>query len=85
MRLATHKAVAGIVVIVGAIVVIVGAIAALANYALPFDDTDPPDGRSGLMPHTDALTGCQYLAVRGGGITPRPDSNGKHICKGESK
>lgn len=44
------------------------------------DDSDGEE-RSGLRVHTDALTGCQYLATRGGGITPRLDTQGRHICK----
>jgi len=35
--------------------------------------------RSGMEPMTDALTGCQYLRVPGGGITPRMDGNGKQV------
>jgi hypothetical protein len=35
--------------------------------------------RSGMYPHTDALTGCQYLSVYGGGITPRLDGDGRHV------
>ena len=45
------------------------------------DDTDPPEGHSGLSLHTDQLTGCQYLAKPFGGITPRLDAKGNHICK----
>lgn len=47
------------------------------------DDTDKGSwggGRSGIKPVTDALTGCQYLVSQHGGITPRLDSEGKHIC-----
>lgn len=47
---------------------------------VPYDDTDPPGARSGLIPYTDALTGCQYLAVPATGVTPRLDVSGKHIC-----
>lgn len=45
------------------------------------DDTDPGawGARSGLVPSTDALTGCQYLRTSGGGITPRMTSDGKHF------
>jgi nitric oxide reductase large subunit len=45
------------------------------------DDTDPGawGARSGLVPSTDALTGCQYLRTSGGGITPRMTSDGKHL------
>lgn len=46
------------------------------------DDTDPPDGRSGMRLLTDAHTGCQYLAVPLGGITPRLDGEGRQVgCK----
>lgn len=44
------------------------------------DDTDGPDKISQMRPHVDALTGCQYLSVAGGGITPRMDEHGKQIC-----
>lgn len=44
------------------------------------DDTDSPDKLSLMRPHVDALTGCQYLSVAGGGITPRMDTNEKQIC-----
>lgn len=48
------------------------------------DDSDPAQwgNRSNLKPRTDALTGCQYLEARGGGITPRVDVDGRHVgCK----
>lgn len=44
------------------------------------DDTDG-ESRSGLIPRTDARTGCQYLESKGGGLTPRLDGNGKHVCE----
>lgn len=50
----------------------------------PHDDSDPPEGRSGMTPRTDALTGCQYLTygtVYGASITPRMDRSGKQVCK----
>lgn len=43
------------------------------------DNSDPPDGRSGLTIYTDALTGCEYLSVMLGGITPRLDGDGRQI------
>jgi hypothetical protein len=46
------------------------------------DDTDTGTwggGRSGMEPMTDALTGCQYLRVPGGGITPRLDGHGRQL------
>ena len=44
------------------------------------DDTDG-ESRSGLRLRTDARTGCQYLESTGGGLTPRLDRNGKHVCE----
>jgi hypothetical protein len=51
----------------------------------PHDDSDPPDGGfSGLTPHTDALTGCQYLSRQWGGITPRMDGHGRQVgCRAQ--
>jgi len=48
------------------------------------DDSDTAEGRSGMTPRTDALTGCQYLTYRtvyGASITPRMDRDGKQVCK----
>lgn len=42
------------------------------------DDTDGAE-RSGMKPHVDAATGCQYLSVAGGGITPRLNADGQHM------
>lgn len=48
------------------------------------DDSDSGkgwfDSRSGVSVITDAKTGCQYLAWPNGGITPRLDKGGNHIC-----
>jgi hypothetical protein len=52
----------------------------LAASCAPHDDTDPPGGRSGLRLFTDHHTGCQYLGNPFGGITPRVDREGRHIC-----
>ena len=54
----------------------------LAWAVLPVgrDDTDG-ESRSGLNLRTDARTGCQYLESMGGGLTPRLDRNGRHICE----
>lgn len=55
---------------------ILGFIAFLFN---PRDATDPITGaRSGMQLHTDAGTGCQYISVPGGGITPRLGVGGRH-------
>lgn len=46
------------------------------------DDTDPPNGRSGLTLYTDNLTGCQYLAIHyNSGLTPRMGKDGKQVCQ----
>jgi hypothetical protein len=50
------------------------------------DDSDPPNGRSGMWVLIDARTGCHYLGWdgaynRGAAITPRMDNNGKQVCK----
>jgi hypothetical protein len=51
----------------------------LFNYGV--DSTDDLNGsRSGMTLHVDFKTGCHYL-VRGG-ITPRLDKDGSHICVG---
>lgn len=42
------------------------------------DDTDGAK-RSGMMLHTDNKTGCQYLSVLNGGITPRRDNQGNQL------
>lgn len=57
------------------------AVLALFGSCTRRDDTDPPEpyGRSGLILLADARTGCQYLAVPLGGITPRRDGEGKHM------
>jgi hypothetical protein len=44
------------------------------------DDTDPPEGRSGMTLYIDHRTGCHYVGNPMGGITPRVDAKGKHIC-----
>jgi hypothetical protein len=58
------------------------------NAALGKFDSDDTDGttRSNMRLYTDARTGCQYLSVPGGGITPRKDDNGHHLgCKNNAK
>jgi hypothetical protein len=44
------------------------------------DDTDPAGGRSGLNIYTDSGTGCQYLSVSVGGVTPRLSADGFPMC-----
>ena len=49
----------------------------------PKDDTDPENGRSGFKLLIDNRTGCHYLqAGIFGGLSPRYDKNGRHICDG---
>lgn len=56
---------------------------ALGVYTNPKDDTDSPTRRSGIALRIDNLTGCQYLEGARGGLTPRTDPSGNHICTGE--
>lgn len=44
------------------------------------DSSDAKDKRSGMAIHLDSKTGCHYLASPWGGLTPRLDGAGKHIC-----
>ena len=51
--------------------------------ARPLDSTDNvlTGERSGLGIYVDHMTGCHYLSGGiSGGITPRLDSEGDHIC-----
>ena len=54
--------------------------AAFAQWGYAGDTTDGPTKRSGLGLRIDALTGCQYLVSPYGGIHPRVDAKGRHIC-----
>lgn len=56
--------------------------ALFARFGIGADDTDGPTGRSGLALRHDAGTGCEYLASRWGGITPRLTADGRQICTG---
>ena len=75
----------------GAACALAGAVVALAMAALidswvtTADDADPPNGRARVRVYTDKGTGCQYLRVRSGGLTPRVDSQSRHICRMENK
>lgn len=58
------------------------AAALIGNSPISRDDSDPGGEwgkRSDVAVRTDALTGCQYLEARSGGLTPRIDSAGKQI------
>lgn len=43
----------------------------------PFDDTDSPTKRSGMIVFVDAKTNIQYLSCPKGGLTVRLDENDK--------
>lgn len=49
--------------------------------SLERDDTDPPNGRSGMHLYRDHATGCEYVGGKNGGITPRIDNQGHHMCQ----
>ena len=67
-------------ILIGLVIMLIGGI--ILNYANPKDDTDPVDGRSGFRLMIDSGTGCQYLqAGYFGGMTPRLNQYGNHICK----
>ncbi len=49
-------------------------------YVFITDNTDTSFfKRSGIVPHIDNLTGCEYLS-KGSFLIPRVDANGTHIC-----
>lgn len=47
----------------------------------PRDDTDPPDGRSGMRLYVDHGTGCQYLQAPSSNLIPRLNASGTHLCR----
>lgn len=48
---------------------------------MPTDTTDRGFfQRSGMELHYDAMTGCHYLGTFLGGVTPRLNQAGEHIC-----
>lgn len=65
------------------IIIFSGILIALRSCTKTFDldDTDNKvtGERSGVVPITDHLTGCQYLKTLWGGITPRMDSDGNQV------
>lgn len=61
---------------------VVAALSVLAlDHFAPRDDSDPPGGRSGFNIYTDALTGCQYLALPFRSHQPRMGADGKQVCR----
>jgi len=71
-------ALSSFVIPIAAIVVILVGV----RYLNPYDGTDDAKNklRSGATLVTDYGTGCQYLKGTFGGITPRLNANGEHIC-----
>ena len=57
----------------------VGLVLLLSSGSGRKDSTDGPEGRSGMLLHTDHATGLQYLSIQFGGITPRLDRDGRHM------
>ena len=53
----------------------------VAYVARPINTTDSAIySRSHMGLRIDNLTGCHYLAAFWGGLTPRLDAQGNHIC-----
>ena len=44
-------------------------------------DTTDGKKRSGMALRIDNMTGCHYLEGSKGGITPRLDGQGNHVCR----
>ena len=62
-------------------VMIIFFILQFAWHFLPIGrDNSDGEKRSGVSVHVDMLTGCEYLGGKNGGLTPRMDANGHHIC-----
>lgn len=77
----TNKVVFHLLILFGAfyfVVHVLDAVLVAANVTT--DNTDYRGSRSGLEVRQDALTGCEYLAGSRGGLTPRLDHEGQHIC-----
>ena len=50
-------------------------------YNYPLDNTDRSKSeRSGMTLYTDYGTGCQYLSIGVGTLTPRINDKGEHVC-----
>ena len=71
----------GVLIYTILIVTLLGLVTSFIIANIPKNSTDPVDGRSGLSIRTDALTGCQYLSMYGGGIYPRMNREGGQVCK----
>ena len=56
------------------------------SYLSGTDSTDTSFfNRSNLQIKVDNLTGCHYLNSARGGVIPRVNKDGKHICTGEER
>lgn len=71
----------GLGIVVGMVICLIVITAFGANKP-PRDDTDASTGpRSGMVVHTDCLTGVQYLRRPGAGLTPRLKEDGSLVVK----
>lgn len=68
-------------IILFVVVLFAGLGLALFKSYVERDDSDPPNGHSQLIVRRDHLTGCEYLETSQGGIAPRLDLKGRHICR----
>lgn len=59
---------------------ILGAVRSRLGYGWDDSDDRAAGVHSELRPLIDHRTGCQYIRVTGGGITPRLDGRGRQIC-----
>lgn len=79
----TSKGVAFFISIGFGTIIIIGAVFGWL-LPTPVDATDKSVSvRSGVNLITDYGTGCQYLETNSGGLTPRMNAEGRHICNGE--
>lgn len=72
-----------------ALAAVVGAIVfGVIRFDRGYDSTDrmteSDTTESGMYLRIDAMTGCHYLEGTNGGITPRLDAEGDHVCDGYS-
>ena len=67
---------------IGTVFIAIGIVIIISTKFTPYDDTDDEKNkkRSNMRLHIDNRTGCHYLSATFGGITPRLDKKGQHIC-----
>jgi hypothetical protein len=67
--------------------VVVSGIIIIGLYSILPSTTDSTDDgvfdRSGMSLRIDHQTGCHYLGGAGGGLTPRLNKDGTHVCTGK--